>query len=309
MLADMELPIPGGDGPLLRPALLAAGFADDELRKLRRSGLLTAIERGAYLDSSDPRLRDRAARHGLLVAAAIPRVAADAVVSHVSAAVLHGLPVWNLPLRRVHVTRPRRTGGGLTGRLHVHTAPLDTDEIVFVGGIAVTSPARTIADIARRAPFEQAVVIADNALYRHLTSPPELAAAVSRADRWPGAPAARRVAEFADGRSESVGESRSRVAIARAGLPPPVPQWEVVRFDGHVLGRVDFAWPKLRVVGEFDGRVKYGRLLRPGQDPGDVVFAEKLREDAIRAEDLRFGRWTWTELDNFTLVAARLFPR
>lgn len=191
----------------------------------------------------------------------------------------------------------------------MHTAPLDADEIVFVGGIAVTSPARTIADIARRAPFEQAVVIADTALHRHLTSPSELAAAVSRAVRWPGVPAARRVVEFADGRSESVGESRSRVAIARAGLPPPVPQWEVVRFGGCVLGRVDFAWPKLRLVGEFDGRVKYGRLLRPGQDPGDAVFAEKLREDAIRAEDLRFGRWTWTELDDFTLVAARFFPR
>ncbi len=37
-------------------------------------------------------------------------------------------------------------------------------------------------------------------------------------------------------------------------------------------------------MGEFDGRIKYGRLLRPGQEAGDAVFEEKRREDAIRDE-------------------------
>jgi hypothetical protein len=51
------------------------------------------------------------------------------------------------------------------------------------------------------------------------------------------------------------------------------------------------------VVGEFDGRVKYGRLLRPGQDPGDAVFEEKRREDALRAEDWAVVRWTWADVE------------
>ncbi|HEY0698007.1 MAG TPA: hypothetical protein VGD43_09375 [Micromonospora sp.] len=59
-------------------------------------------------------------------------------------------------------------------------------------------------------------------------------------------------------------------------------------------------------MGEFDGRVKYGRLLRPGQDPGDAVFAEKMREDAIRDTGLRVVRWVWNGVDDFGEVVARL---
>jgi len=69
---------------------------------------------------------------------------------------------------------------------------------------------------------------------------------------------------------------------------------------------VDFGWPELRTVGEFDGLVKYGRLLKPGQDPADVVVAEKLREDEIRDLDLRVIRWTWADIDHFDPVAERL---
>ena len=46
------------------------------------------------------------------------------------------------------------------------------------------------------------------------------------------------------------------------------------------------------MFGEFDGRVKYGRLLKPGQDPGEVVFAEKRREDLIRG--VTGGTWSGT---------------
>ena len=92
--------------------------------------------------------------------------------------------------------------------------------------------------------------------------------------------------------------------LARFQVPAPILQWEV---SAPVqIGRTDFAWPERRTVGEFDGRVKYGRLLRPGQQPGDVVFAEKLREDAIRDTGLRVVRWVWDELDGFGAVVARL---
>lgn len=92
----------------------------------------------------------------------------------------------------------------------------------------------------------------------------------------------------------------------RAGLPLPalqVPQFSV---DGRALGRVDFWWEDYEVAGEFDGRVKYGRLLRPGQSAGDVVFAEKCREDALRETGRGMARWVWSELDPFDRVAARL---
>ena len=106
-----------------------------------------------------------------------------------------------------------------------------------------------------------------------------------------------------------MGESRSRVAIRAAGLPEPVLQWRVAAPDGELIGMTDFGWPAARTVGEFDGRVKYGRLVRPGQDPGDVVYAEKLREDRLRAQGLAVVRWTWSDLDDFDDVAERIHSR
>jgi hypothetical protein len=47
-------------------------------------------------------------------------------------------------------------------------------------------------------------------------------------------------------------------------------------------------------------------VLRPGQDAGDVVFAEKVREDAIRAAGHGVVRWTWAQLDAFDATADRI---
>ena len=59
-----------------------------------------------------------------------------------------------------------------------------------------------------------------------------------------------------------------------------------------ILARCDFGWEEHRTVGEYDGKVKYGRLLKPGQDPGDVVYDEKLREDMLRDLGHEVARWT-----------------
>ncbi len=290
-----------------RPRLLAAGYSDDEVRTLIRTGGLTAVRRGAYVVGALP--DDRAARHVLGVRAALENLADGSVASHVSAALVHRLPVWSVPLGRVHVTRHRVSGGRRGRVVHVHVAPLRPDEIVVVDGIPVTSVARTVVDMARWVSFERAVVIADAALRREGVDAEVLSAALARARGWPGTPRARRAVTFADGGSESVGESRSRVAVARAGLPAPVLQWDVCGRSGRWIGRVDFGWPDRRTVGEFDGEVKYGRLRPSGQDPGDVVFEEKRREDAIRNEDLGVVRWTWSELDTFAEIAARIRSR
>jgi predicted transcriptional regulator of viral defense system len=289
-----------------RRDLRADGFSDHEVRRFLRAGELTAVRRGAYVLGAPP--GDAVLRHVLDVRAAMEELADDAAISHVSAAVLHGLPIWAIALDRVHVTRPRRTGGRAGTRVHVHTAPLADDEIDLVDGMPVTTVGRTVIDLARTKPFEQAVAIADAALHAGLAEA-QLNDALLRATRWPGCPAARRAVGFADPASESVGESRSRVAIARAGLPTPVLQCEVFDPRGQLVGRTDFGWLRRRAVGEFDGQMKYGRLLRPGQDPGEVVFAEKRREDALRDLGFSVVRWTWGELGSFAPVAERLRRR
>ena len=73
-----------------------------------------------------------------------------------------------------------------------------------------------------------------------------------------------------------------------------------------MIGRGDFGWDEHRTIGEFDGRIKYGRLPRPGEAVEDVVYAEKLREDAIRDEGWQVVRWTWSDLKQPDVLADRI---
>ncbi|WP_369136724.1 hypothetical protein [Modestobacter versicolor] len=185
-------------------------------------------------------------------------------------------------------------------------ALLPDDQVTVVDGVAVTDLARTVVDVARSVPFEAAVVIADAALARRRCTPEELRSCLTGMGPVPGSRQAARVLAFADGRSESVGETRSRVLFHRLGLPPPTPQLEVRRPGGGLIGRCDFGWEQHRTLGEFDGRVKYGRLLRPGQSAGDAVHEEKVREDELRDVGWQVTRWTWSDLDRPAVVVDRL---
>lgn len=294
-------------GPVTAGELVGSGWARGEIAAEVRAGRLVRVRRGVYVGAPDVAGCGGADRHRVAVAATVPLLASSAVVSHASAAVLHGMLLWRIPLRAVQVTRNVASGGRVHRAVRVRTAPLEAAEVVVVDGIAVTSPARTVVDLLREVPAEQGVVLADAALRERTVTRGALEVALERARGWPGVPRARRVVAFADARSESVGESRSRVALARAGLPAPRPQLWVAGADGRSIGRCDFGWEELGVLGEFDGKVKYGRaLLRSDQDPGDAVFDEKVREDRLRDAGWEVARWIWSELDEFRPVAARV---
>jgi hypothetical protein len=292
------------DRLVLRRLALAEGWSDDELARHVRGGDLTRLRRGAYVTGTDA-LTD-AARHRLLVSATMASLRRPAVVSHQSAAVLHGLPLWGVRLDRVHVTR-RPPASSEVGRfLRAHVARLADHEVTEVDGLPVTDPVRTALDLARSLPLEPAVVLLDAALHRDLVQQSLLVLRTQEMTGARGSRAASRALGLADGRSESVGESRSRVLLHRLGLAPSTLQRTIRSESGRELGRADFAWEEERVVGEFDGRVKYGRVLRPGQDPGEVVFEEKRREDAFRDEDWGVVRWVWSELVPGTVVGERV---
>jgi very-short-patch-repair endonuclease len=70
--------------------------------------------------------------------------------------------------------------------------------------------------------------------------------------------------------------------------------------------RVDFCWEQARTIGEFDGKIKYGRVLRGEQSVEDVLYQEKLREDALRDLGWQVARWIWPDLFDAGVIAARL---
>ncbi len=178
-------------------------------------------------------------------------------------------------LARVHVTR-ERCGGHVTRHLFERGQRLPSTHVDAGGAFPVTGLARTVIDLARTLPFDWALAVADAGLARGVRVG-ELEGLLTELPRGAGNPQARAVLRLADARSESAGESRSRALFIRAGLPTPRLQYEVWG-HGVLLGRADFAWEAPWVLGEFDGAVKYGRLVRPGESPQDAgrsLFVER----------------------------------
>ena len=284
--------------------LLDQGYDYGDLRRLERRGELFRVRRGAYAREEKPdQLVEE--RHLRLVLGTAPQLGEGAVFSHGSAAVLHGLPVWPTAVSRVHVTRNRRGGGIKRSVVQVHGTPLRALDITLINNMPVTSLRRTVLDLARTVPMTQAVAAGDRALELGLACP-DLDAGLLSMERWPGVRAARRAIDFLDVRSESVGESVSRVRLVEEGLPRPEPQCQIFGPDGQLVARVDFYWEEHKTVGEFDGKIKYGRLLKPGQRIEDVIFEEKVREDAVRDLGLQVVRWIWSDLYRVGVLRERV---
>lgn len=282
---------------ILRPGALAGGYTDSEIRRMRARGIWTSAMRGDDMADELPQLKP-AERHRIFLETMRPRIAGEPVVSHVSAAVLHGLPLWRVHLGQVHVTRSPPAKGHRGSQLHAHTALLEADEVVRLGDWAVTSVARTVIDLGRTLPFEQAVLAADHALHCRLVAVEELAAQLDRNRRLPGGLAASRVVSFADGRSKSLGESRSRIMIHRAGLPTPELQVEILDQEKH-LADADFGFRRHRVVGQYDGKPRH----TGASDAAEVVRVESAR---LQAAGWSVVRWMWVDLDNPGEVIANL---
>jgi hypothetical protein len=278
----------------LTRTLIAEGYNHDDLKRLQQRNELVRVRRGAYATEGSPDLTIED-RHRCLVLGTAPQLRDGAILSHGSAAVMHGLPVWPDAIERVHVTRDRQGNGTKRSVVQVHGAPVHPREVTMIDGIPVTSLTRTVLDLARTLPLEQAVASGDRAMALGLARR-DLEAGLGAMERWPGVRSARRAVAFLDLRSESVGESVSRVRLMEEGLPDPELQHEIFGPGGRVIARVDFCWEDKRTIGEFDGKIKYGRLLRPGQRIEDVIFDEKVREDALRDLGWQIVRWLWRDL-------------
>lgn len=270
------------------------------LERLMRSGEISRVRRGSY------RLRepeDYTVRHRELIAATLPLLGAETVVSHTSAAILHRLPVESRLCGHVWVVRTR-SHGGPSGVVRASDARVGPDEVVEVDGVLVTSVERTVLDLARTRPFDWGVAVADAAL-RLGVPRDDLEEAARRAVGVPGIVRGRAVVRFADPRAESAGESRSRALMHQQGIPAPELQQDI-RLDGRRVGRSDFLWRHQRTVGEFDGRSKYHELVPSGQTAADVVMAEKAREQDFRDAGFWLVRWGWVDLDDPPALAARI---
>ncbi|HEU5224125.1 MAG TPA: hypothetical protein VFU07_10685 [Candidatus Lumbricidophila sp.] len=287
-------------------ALRAIGYDSRRIERAIIEGRIVRIRHGAYAIGSVWRAARPAVKHRMLVIATVLVSTRPLIVSHLSAAALHGLPTIGPWPSRVHVLDRSRDGTGSSRYQANHRGP-SPDDTVVIDGVEVTTLVRTLVDVAASEPLLRSVAALDAALHAALAAPRPHRMTLDRAilhaeldNLRPrrGYRAAERAIVFADARAESVGESLSRVRMYELGFVLPDLQ---VRFAGVNDGRdavVDFFWKNLRLAGEFDGREKYTR----GQDasaeatPGDIVWSEKRREDALRRTAVdSVARWGWSD--------------
>lgn len=161
------------------------------------------------------------------------------------------------PSADAEVLIPERDGRRHPG-LRVHRGRLFADEVCEVDGIALTTPLFTAWTLARRSSLVEAVVAVDALAHVHGLDPRDVVRVGYRRIGARGSRGLPEVIRLADPLSGSPMETRIRLSIVLAGLPPPVLQ--------HPVGPyyLDMAYPELMLGIEFDGRehLDPGRALR-----------------------------------------------
>ena len=250
-------------GPFLGSVAVAAGLTSP---RVLRGTAVVRLFRDAYVAAG------LAVDHVVRCRALALVVPVDTVFAGVSAAALHGLPGVD-PDDPVTVAVPGPCGRSPVVGVAVRRVSLRPGEVVVRHGLRVTSPDRTLFDLAaRQLPVPDAVVLVDAALARWPV--------LSRLDEtpphpwagWYGSRKARTVLAMADGRAESPAESRLRVHLALARMAAPEIQWPVRDRNGRFLARVDLAWPRERFAVEYDGL---------GHAAPDAFAGDRARLDAL----------------------------
>ena len=238
---------------------------------------------------------------------------APVVLSHTSGLPEYDAPTWGFELDDVHVTRTDGLAGRREAGVNQHCGAVLPGDFQVVNGVPVMTPARITLETTMLGNTEASLCVANHMLQNGLTTLDELNIQYVDMNWWPDTLSAEIVLRLADERIESVGETRTYWCCYQQGLPMPEPQVEIMAADGRVVARVDFAWPELKVFLEFDGRIKYEKLLREGERPSDVVIREKRREELVcRLTGWRCIRITWDDLASPKRLAAKiravLFP-
>ncbi|MEA2291007.1 MAG: hypothetical protein QOF17_27 [Solirubrobacteraceae bacterium] len=278
-------------GVVSRSQLLLLGLSPRAISWRVRVGRLHSIHRGVY--SVGHRVLGVEGRW----MAAVLVCGADAVLSHASAAA-----AWDLrpAAAAIDVTVPLRCRVRRPGIRSHRSGTLTADLVTAHRGIPVTTPARTLLDLAaigvRGRPLER---LLDRAELLRLVDFADVRAAL---DRHPGRPGAAALgallSRYAAGSTVTRSELEERFLglCDRYALPRPDVNR---RIDGGI--EVDFLWPGARLVVEVDG---YAFHRSP------TAFEEdRARDVALVLAGYRVLRFTWTQVTRRPAEVARALRR
>lgn len=259
----------GQFGVISRRQAVELGLSRSAITRRVRSGVWQPIYRGVFLIGGAPLSWEARLFAGTL------KVGKGAVVSHRSAARLWGTGFMESDVIEMTVPNPGvRPPPGLI----LHAKQLPRKQWGLLGSFRITSPARTLIDLASvtsQLDLEDAV---ESALLRSQVSLDELKS-LSADKRFVGAPALRKILAL---RGDSAAlESKLELEFIRIlrKARVPIPQRQhIVTLNGKSF-RIDFAYPDLKLGIECDGyRYHAGRSA--------------MDSDVRRANEFSLGGWS-----------------
>lgn len=256
---------------LTRQQLLGLGFTRREIERRLDSGRLHGVCSGIYAVG-----RPSLTQQGHWMAAVLA-CGDGAVLSHSSAAALWRIGYEQRNLIEVSLPSPsRRRRPGL----RIHRRPsLAKKDTTTRHGIPVTTPVRTLIDLALRLDRRGIERMINEADKYDLVHPPALREALDRRQGEPGVARLRHILDRRTFRLTKEELERLFLPLAReAGLPTPLTGQWVNDFE------VDFYWPDLGLVVETDG-------LRYHRTPAEQA-RDRLRDQAHTAAGLTQLRFT-----------------
>ncbi|MCZ3385676.1 MAG: hypothetical protein LH630_01595 [Actinomycetia bacterium] len=261
--------------PFAKAEVLDLGIRNREWRSLVSEDLVREVYPGCFVDASLPDTVQ------LRLAIASRILSPELVAARRTAAWLHGLDLLDYrgfprtpPLEVVTHRQELRSKSSLL-TTHVADDLLPAD-VMTVGDLQVTTPMRTAADLARFAPRPDALVAADALLNKELVVPEACLKSLVRWRRRYGVRQAYEIADLADGRSESGGESRLRLRVIDMGLPRPELQLPVYDLFGECRFRLDVGWKNWMLALEHDGEKFHGPEQQEHIFPTSQAFEREM---------------------------------
>lgn len=283
----------------LRRELVVNGWTDAALRRAVKARALAQPRRGGYTayDAFVP--LDARGRHAMTTRTVLMQAESPASASHGSALIWYGAPDYGLDLGTVDTTRHDGRAGRREAGVVQHRGVLVQGDLVDIMGVSVMSPTRGLLELTSTSSTEVGLVHANHLLFTGQTTLEDLRARFASMREWPGTLNTDIVLRLADARIQSLLESLFDLLCCRNSIPRGEPQYQVRCPDtGALVAQLDFAWPERGRYVELDGKQKYGELLRPGQQPLDVLLKEKERDKLVkRITGMECDRFTYQDVD------------
>lgn len=226
----------------------------------------------------------------------------NGVISHVTAAKIHGFYLPSRFQERHVIDLSRPSGSPPPRRRNVcgHRLNLDWSDIDDIGGVPVTSAARTFLDIAPLLTIDELVVVGDQLVCCHqrnngrikiaMVELSVLQAYLARHTGSRGVTKLKAAMELVRVGVDSAPETRLRLTLTRSGLPEFQPNYKIMDDAGNPLVEPDLACPEYKTCTEYDG-LHHDSPEQQAKDRDRDFITQSVgwHQVVLRREDLRNG--------------------